>query len=305
MLPSLLACVHPLVRSWRGHAHQRDNAQSLDHALKSLVDEEAAAGFSEQMRALALPPRVFKSRHVEHDGLTLIACINFRDISGDYPFVRILVASEPPGSYRDRNGLATSLVAAFREFKPRAALFYQPDHLPPHAPTMRIDDHLLAAPACVMAARPLPQGSERVTLRHARDLSFYPRYVALYQEAYDERPQLKGEVRTESEASLEECRAGGHLYEILVDDVWSGIVAAKAMTLAGLHGLYMVEIVLGATARGKKLGPAVHYRLASEIVARHPETVVYGTIAARNPWSRQAALRAGRIEIGAWHWISL
>jgi hypothetical protein len=116
------------------------------------------------------------------------------------------------------------------------------------------------------------------------------------------RPQLRGQVRIEPEKSLANCLEQGLLYEILVDGGWAGIVAASRETFAGVTGCYMNEIVLESAVRGQCLGPAVHQHFAKVVAAEHPEGVITGMIASVNVPSLKTAMRAGRIEIGAWHW---
>jgi hypothetical protein len=109
----------------------------------------------------------------------------------------------------------------------------------------------------------------------------------------------------EPQRTLAQCLEQGLLYEVLVDGAWSGLIAARADLVAGVRGLQVVEIVLTCAARGQGLGPAVHQRFARAVAAIDPTTVILGTISAKNAPSLRTALKAGRTEIGAWHWIDL
>jgi hypothetical protein len=99
--------------------------------------------------------------------------------------------------------------------------------VPIEAPGTHIDQHFLAGLAREMAARPSAPALARVTLQHPADLAFYPRYVETYEQMFLARPQMRGEVRVESEQTLAVCHAEGLLYEIAVDGAWAGIVAAR------------------------------------------------------------------------------
>ena len=156
-----------------------------------------------------------------------------------------------------------------------------------------------------MAARPSAPGLARVTLQRPADLGFYPRYVEAYEQMFLARPQMRGEVRVESEETLAACHAEGLLYEIAVDGAWAGIMAARHQVIAGLSGTYMVEILLDGPARGQGLGPAVHQRLAAKVAAADPSAILTGIIAPVNEPSLKTATRAGRVEIGVWHWIGV
>ena len=300
-----MAQLHPKVREWRGETLEVDLREAQKDALASLVDEGQAQLFAEAMAVLALPAPCFKSRLIEIDGVRLIAAINFRDVSGAMPYIRILRSTAAPGTISDWSGLRLCLAGVFREFKPHAVLFFHPDHVPLDAPTTGIDDHLLAAPAQVIATSPPAAGLERVELRRSITVDFYPRYQAIYEAVYVARPALRGEVRTETRESLADCLALGLLSEIFIDGNWAGVLAADQRSVMGIQGVYLVEIVLAQEVRGQRLGPAVHQRFAREIVEARPAQIVLGTISDKNPWSRRTALRAGRIEIGAWHWAGL
>ncbi|MGH6815972.1 MAG: hypothetical protein ACREC6_09720 [Hyphomicrobiaceae bacterium] len=301
-LGAAMAQIHPKIVEWRGAALESDLRDAQKNVLDLLVDEADAQRYAEEMHVLGLPARSFKCRLIEIEGVRSIAGINFRDVSGEFPHVRLLRASAALGTIVDWSSLKSGLSQVFCEFKPRSVLFFHSAHVPLNAPTTGIDDYLLAAPARTVAERPRAVGFERVALRRSTSLEFYPRYKAVYEAVFAERPVLCGEVRVETKKSLADCLAAGFLFEIFVDDEWAGVMAADRRTIAGVHGIYIVEIVLTKEMRGRRLGAAVHQRFAAEAA---PADVILGTISAKNPWSRQTALRAGRIEIGAWHWVGL
>ena len=156
-----------------------------------------------------------------------------------------------------------------------------------------------------MAERPDAAGLGRVALRRGTSLEFYPRYEAAYAQMLDARPHLKGEVDVESRERLAECLEQGLLCEVFVDGAWSGLIAARRDLIAGVRGLQVVEIVLVESARGQGLGAAVHQRFARLVAEADPAAIVMGTISARNLPSLRTALRAGRLEIGAFYWVDL
>jgi hypothetical protein len=260
---------------------------------------------AEIMHVLARPAASYRGRLLELGGVRWLAHIDFPDPSGDFPFVKIREASEPPGAIADWRPLAEGIAGAFAEFRPRAAYVFHPAHLPMRAPAARVRTHLLAAPAHSMAARSVAPGFDRVQLRLAAGLAFYPDYEAAYAQMLEERPHLSGVIEVEPRETLGECLEQGLLFEVLVDGAWSGIVAARADLVAGVRGLQVVEIVLTRAARGQGLGPAVHQRLACAVAAIDPATVMLGTISAKNAPSLRTALKAGRLEIGAWYWVDL
>jgi hypothetical protein len=173
------------------------------------------------------------------------------------------------------------------------------------APAARTRTHLIAAPARSMAGLADAPGLDRIELRRAASLDFYPRYEAAYAQMLDARPLLRGEIGAEARETLAECLEQGLLREVFVGGAWSGVVAARRDMLAGVRGLEMVDIVLTQSARGHGLGPAVHQGFARSVAETDPAAILMGTISPKNVPSLRTALRAGRVEIGRFLWVDL
>ena len=295
--------MHPLVKVWRGDQLKTDIREATTRLVALIVDD-AAGKYAETLKGLAQLPEQFKMRLIEIERYRFLAQIDFADPSASLPFVAIFGASTPPGTIADAR-VVRWLADKFAVFAPRRIRFYQSAHVPIEAAGTHVDQHFLAGLAREMAARPSAPGLARVILQRPTDLGFYRRYVETYNLMYLERPQIRGEVRIETEETLAACHAEGLLYEIEVDGTWAGIVAARHQVVAGARGTYMVEILLNGAARGQRLGPAVHQRLAAKVAAADSSAILTGTIAAVNVPSLKTATRAGRVEIGAWHWISV
>ncbi len=295
---------HPQVRAWRGDELRRDIQEATRELVALVADDNAARQFAETMKVLSLPAQHYKMRLIEMEGRRFLAHIDFSDPSGSSPFVAIYRASVPPGAISDRT-ILRRIAGEFAPFAPRRIRFYQPAHVPIAVAGAYIDQRFLAGLARDMAARPEAPGLARVALHRPADLSFYPRYVAAYNEMFLARPQMRGAVRIECETTLAASHAEGLLYEISVGGLWAGIVAARHQVIVGVRGAYMVEILLDSMVRGQRLGPAVHRRFAANVAATDPSTLITGTIAAVNEPSLKAASRAGRVEIGAWHWVDV
>jgi hypothetical protein len=298
-----LAQAHPMLRDWRGEKLEAELRANVEVSVETVGDDAEAQRIAEVVHRLGLPASRYKGRLLGIGELRCIAHIDFPDPSGEFPFVKIRCANLPPGSIADWRPLARGMARAFAEFAPRAMHFFHPAHVPLRALGARISRHLLAAPARTVAERPDAPGCDRLELRRSASLDFYPHYAAAYEQMLEERPRLRGEVRVEAPDSLAECLEQGLLYEVFVDGAWSGLIAARRDSIAGVSGLQMVEIVLTRGARGQGLGVAVHRRFARAVAVAAPAAILMGTIAAENMHSLQTA--AGRSEIGAWHWFDL
>jgi RimJ/RimL family protein N-acetyltransferase len=296
---------HPLVREWCGKELQRNFRESAYHSMDVLTNEEFAQRFANDMALPGVPASSFKDRLLDIDGYRLIAGIHFRNLNPEFPFVGIERASIAPGTLNDLRSLATGLVREFNEFRPRAIWFYHPSHLPLRASGAAIDDHVLMAPARLMLEGARVNGINRVELKPPTDLDFYSRYQALYQQIYDERPHLRGEVRTESADGLGRCLSEGLLFEIHVDGRWSGVFAAARNSITGVRGIYVIEVILAKEVRGQGLGVAVHKRFAEAVAQCEPAAIILGTIWDGNLPSRRTAERAGRVNVGAFYFLQL
>ena len=286
--------------SFRGqHRDRAEDASLASHDIVFAPEGQIETGFR--------PGQVIACERilaVARYGRNYTLRIDFPDTTGTNSFVEIFRATTPPGSITDAT-VFHRLAEAFAEFAPRRIQFYHPSHLLMAAPGASVDQHFLAGLARAMATRSPAPGLERIELTRATNLSCYPRYKAAYRQMHDERPALLGSVRIEDEESLAACLADGLLFEIVVDGVWAGIVAARDRVFGGVRGVYMIEIVLDASHRGQSLGPAVHQRLAAIVSTAKPAAVITGTIARANTPSLKTANRAGRVEIGAWYWLEL
>jgi GNAT superfamily N-acetyltransferase len=158
-----------------------------------------------------------------------------------------------------------------------------------------------------MLAHPKPEGLERVSLRRAHDLEFYPRYAETYAAAYQERPWLPHESSTHSLEDMQEYLEIAQVFEIFVDDQWAGITGGEPHSDEfALKGFVVIEMLLAKFARGQGLGAAVQYRLAEALQpSSQPEDVLYGTIGSNNPPMLKTAARVGRVDLGGWIWVNL
>ncbi len=294
-----MAQAHPLVREWRGAKLEADLLEAVTASVQTIADDDEAQRVAEVMHALALPAASYRGRLIDAGGVRCIAHIDFTDPSGDFPFVKVRCASVPPGSIADWGPISGGIARAFGEFRPRAAPI-----LPPVASAVagaglahRHASSCRARPEHGRAARCRPAST--ASSCSAPPTSISTRATRLPTSRCSTRgPSCRARLASRRRETLAQCLEQGLLCEVFVDGAWSGLIAARADMLAGVRGLQMVEIVLTQSARGHGLGPAVHQGFARSVAEADPAAVLMGTISPKNAPSLQAALRAGRMEIG-------
>jgi GNAT superfamily N-acetyltransferase len=298
---------HPFARACAADGLSSNVLGVLRLHLDWITNAAFAQSHSEGHECFGLPVAAFNNRLIDIGALRVIAGIRFRNLDSGHPFVSIEHASLPIGTLASTAQLMDTMKAEFAAFGPRSLSFDHPSHLPLRVQGAAGDLHVLIAPAQAMATMlAAPPGLERVTLVPAADIGFYERYVALYDDIYQERPWARNEVRVEDRETLEDCREQGLLFHVRIDEVWSGIVAAVRWGAAAggaVRGIQVAEIVLAKSARGRGLGIAVQRRLAEHIAASEPNTTIWGTVAHVNLPMRRTAERAGRTDIGATYWV--
>lgn len=106
---------------------------------------------------------------------------------------------------------------------------------------------------------------------------------------------------------MQDCIQSGYVFEVFVDGLWTGVIGAERRDNEfGLLGFGVTEMVLNSAARGQGLGCAVQVRLAEALKPLgEPSDLLYGTIGAENPPMLKTALRAGRLDVGGYVWVSL
>jgi GNAT superfamily N-acetyltransferase len=142
-------------------------------------------------------------------------------------------------------------------------------------------------------------------LRLSQNLDFYPRYAAMYQTLYTERPWMPDISRQESLEDMQEYLDKGWLYEVFVDDAWAGVTAASSGCEVGAKGYYMIEIALDTPFRGQGLGVVLQRKLAKLLAEKSSDTsnALFGTIGAVNVPMQKTAVRVGRVDVGGHYWV--
>jgi GNAT superfamily N-acetyltransferase len=304
--------VHPQLKIWYPQAQLEANLTAqLELDLDRL--ENLGEGFERNMPVPGATPTMYNHRVYELAGMRVMLGIRFRGGDISIPFVDLVRSSQAITSAAQVGVICDLVRQEFAIFKPLKVRFYQPAHLEfqfePNDGLSGLsgDKRVLAAPLMTMLTHPKPEGLERVSLRRANDLEFYPRYLDTYAVIYQERPWLPHESGPESLEDMQEYLETGHVFEVLVDGQWAGITGAEHRSDEfALKGFVVIEMLLAKFARGQGLGAAVQYRLAEALqTSSQPDDVLYGTIGSNNPPMLKTATRVGRVDLGGWIWVNL
>jgi hypothetical protein len=283
-------------------------SRQLDHDLDWL--SQLGEKFERNMPVVGATPDMYNHRVCDVAGMHVMMGIRFRGRDRTQPFVDLVRANVAMTDVSQIHAIADWVKEAFVVFKPLKVRFFQPSHIPfpmDHALVATGDKRVLAAALSDMRSGDKPAGYERVTLKRAQSMDFYEPYAAAYAAVHRERPWLPSQAEAMAMDQAQDCIQTGYVFEVFVDGVWAGVVGAeKRDDEFGLQGFVVTEMVLSGSARGQGLGCAVQVRLAEALQPLgEPSDLLYGTIGAENPPMLKTALRAGRLDIGGYMWVSL
>jgi GNAT superfamily N-acetyltransferase len=300
--------VHPQLKIWYPQSQLESN---LSNQLERDLDwlENLGEGFERNMPIAGATPAMYNHRVLEVARMQVMLGIRFRGGDISIPFVDLVRSSQAITSAAQVEAICDLVRQEFAIFKALMVRFYQPTHLgfQFNLPGSSGDKRVLAAPLTTMLEHPKPEGLERVSLRRANDLEFYPRYAETYAAIYQERPWLPHEAEPESLEDMQEHLETGDVFEIFVDGQWAGVTGAEHRSDEfALQGFVVIEMLLAKFARGQGLGAAVQYRLAEALQSSSsPEDVLYGTIGSNNSPMLKTAARVRRVDLGGWIWVNL
>ena len=149
----------------------------------------------------------------------------------------------------------------------------------------------------------LPVPAE-LRLTPARTTRHYDDARAAYAEIDREHRAHTDQATIATLEDLDESLTAGTLFDVRVGGDWAGYVSvmSEGQTL-GMPAYVVQELILASKFRGRGYGP----HLTTLLVRALPDEgrVLIGTIHSDNRGARQAAERAGRIDVGGWVQVRL
>jgi GNAT superfamily N-acetyltransferase len=278
----------------------------LHEEFQRLTSSELAELFAYHCPVTGARPEDYKNRLLDLPvlGQTLTG-IRFWSLNLDRPFVTVIASTWLPKNQQELREATDMLRSVYDVFRPRRLrLFLPPDSLlQPEIEGQFWEKRLFAAPISELVQRPTPSGYERVELRRWQGTHSYPKYRRAFEELTRKQPAFREYTRLESKETLAELDEAGHVYDVLVDDCWSGLTAVDEAGEEGVYGYLMIEILLDEHARGKRLASAVQRHLIEQLPDKR--RLLVGTIDSRNSAAIRAAARLGRSDVGGYFWSPL
>jgi hypothetical protein len=308
-----LAWTSPTVAAW----YPRDDLRrQLRRALEPEADRMANPDFGLQFRdAIGIDgpadPLAWANRRLDlPGGGWAVTGIRFRGGVAKRPFVDVVATSAPPTG----DGLAevaAAVLPAYAGFTPRCLRTEAPDVaslLATLAGDERfgpcsVDQYVVAGLVSSLRAEQHATAYLRVSLRAGQPAELAARAREIYDDLGAGEPGLAAWASPEDADSLADCAEEGLLFEVLVDGVAAGVVAALRHDAHGMTGFSVHEICLDAAHRGQHLAPATLQRLLDALPARSGDTL-WGTIHPANRRSLRNALSIGRVLADGYVWVT-
>ncbi|GGR00032.1 GNAT family N-acetyltransferase [Deinococcus ruber] len=292
-----LAMQHPLTRRWvpdeqrlllLADAHEDD----LELATSLEIAAMRAAHFSFDQ----LGPEQYLDRWTAASSdLSALLSIRFEGLDRTRPFVNVSGLSRP-WTMADLPALQQAALGVFGAFGPRSLRLFSAEPIDAF-PGLGRDRRFLAAPVAdlVTAGADIPS---ELTLRPTLDDTHLHAAQAAYAATDAQYPAHARQASVLEAEQLAEAVEAGTLFDVLVGGVWAGYVGTLSHIKLGLPADSIQELLLIPAFRGRGYGPHLTTLLARAL----PDTgrILFGTIHADNRGAREAALRAGRLDVGGW-----
>lgn len=133
----------------------------------------------------------------------------------------------------------------------------------------------------------------KLTFENQKDLKVFEDFKISYSEFYEDNPSFKGLLGEVDEEDIQESLDSGHLYKLLLNGEFLGILAGYEEVFADQKAFYVNDVVVFRKFRGQGLGVEIQNAI-HEIASENGMKYVYGTILENNIPSLKTATRSGR-----------
>ncbi|MFT0846928.1 GNAT family N-acetyltransferase [Actinomycetaceae bacterium L2_0104] len=286
-------------------------ASWLEPALALVDDAVWGTQYRDQVRLPISDPLEWANRRIElSNGQWAIAGIRFRGRHIEKPFVDIIATSvsSDPTAFDE----LTEVLPHFKRFSPLSLRVSSPAPMQAIASVGRpgvydgradIDLLIVAGPVSALRKRSCSDTGGVVLRRSDPETAVHP-VAEIYSELADSRPGISEWATPADLDTLSEAAEEGLLFDIVVDGVNAGTIAATRQDSYGLHGYCMEEICIDARHRGKGLGTVALGLLSQELPVETGDEVLWGHIHPCNTASLRNAQAIGREIVSGHLWLT-
>jgi hypothetical protein len=288
-----------VVRGWYEEDRLlRQLRSGLEAEADRADDEEFGRSFRDGVGlAVETDPLQWANRRFElASGGWAVVGIRFRGLDVERPFVDVVATTAPP----TEDGLAEiadAVLPSYEVFAPLALRIEPPD---PTAFGGGVDQLLVAGRVVDLRTWPRASSYDDVALRPGEAGPLADLASRIYAALPAGRERW---ASAESRDSLQDCADEGLLFEVVVDGVGAGVVAAIRDDRHGMSGFGVEELCLDSAWRGRGLAAGAVQRLVDALPADDGD-VLWGTIHPDNAPSLRNALSIGRQVVGGYVWVT-
>lgn len=265
---------------------------TITQDVRALIADAADAGGAEDVR-------IVKCNN-DHAAIGI-----YHDIVENQPMphVTLLYHTCAPGDRDQFIALRRAAMQRFADREPHGVAVVRYADRPVDATGLELRTNIVAGSLADLAGQPMPEHGGELELKPATSLDFYPTYRAWYETFWSRRPELKPQVRIESEDDMLVYLQGGGVRLVYVDGEFCGVVGAERRREFGLTGWRICEKIIAPSHWDRRLATPAMFSLARSLEDRGRDAM-WGLIVPANRASLAAAQREGRRVIGGLYWIA-
>lgn len=312
MTASALRTLHPRLHDWYDESTLAQNlCAHLAEAAGWVDDEYFGAACRDGVAVIDVPEaRDWANRWFDlpHGGWAVTG-IRFRNRDLAKPFVEVVAHDAGSASPEEHwRVLVNEIGRAYAPFAPgKLQVFTSSPGAACDAfvagARAEVDTYLVAGPIRELRNRPRSPRFDDVTLAPVSAAGASELAVRVHEELAEQNPDTLAWSTPQASEDFDDYAEAGTLFGIHVDDTLVGAVAASRWNAHGMTGFAVVENVIAAPHRGRKLAPAAMQHLLERLPV-DDDDALWGTIRPDNTPSLRNALGIGREIVGGHVWVT-
>lgn len=162
-------------------------------------------------------------------------------------------------------------------------------------PQLEVNHYTYAGKIALIKQSKKTENDDIIELTETKDISFYPEYIKMYAEFYEDFPKLKTIIGDpESLESIKYLLENGLIKLLNINNEIAGVIIGLKMNYDEMSGYFVCDKILSRKYRGIGLGTAMEKKFIDSLIVSENE-LIFGTINSKNPTSFRASAKVGRI----------